>query len=167
MNRQLYLPLFSSAEDAPIPAADLAGLMPGVKADMRRAAGATEGEGRKALPDSINKIVAHNEIRLTTGNAKCVTKDSIDKWLSPSDTGHPPSLLAVVVFCIATHDHRPLLRVVLALGRELAVKLVSDAARTLGLSIMDDQDKRDVAYGRACRMEREAKRAKKRLEENM
>lgn len=88
--------------------ARLAGLMPAVRGAMRRAAGADESEGRKALVDSINRIAANGGVRLTTGNSKTISKDILDKWLSPSDASHPPSVTAIVVFCLATGDTTPL-----------------------------------------------------------
>lgn len=121
--------------------AHLAGLMPAVRGAMRRAAGADEGEGRKALVDSINRIASNGGVRLTTGNTTQITKDTLDKWLSPSDASHPPSVTAIVVFCLATGDMAPL-------------KQVFKAA---GLAIATEQEQRDAEYGRACRMEYEAK----------
>lgn len=123
--------------------AALAGVMPAVRAAMRRAAGAPDGEGRKALVDRINQIAAEAEIRLTGGNAKGISKDLLDKWLSPSDTSHPPGLLAVLVFCKATDDCGPL-RVL---------------AQALGLDIMTDEDRRYRDLGKA---EVELKAARKR-----
>lgn len=130
--------------------AHLAGLMPAVRGAMRRAAGAEEGEGRKALVDSINSIAANGEVRLTTGNNKSITKDTLDKWLSPSDSSHPPSVIAIVVFCLATADMTPLRQIL----------------KAAGLAIATEQEQRDAEYGRACRLEREAKKLKRKLEEN-
>lgn len=131
--------------------AHLAGLMPAVRGAMRRAAGADEGEGRKALVDSINRIAANGGVRLTTGNSKAISKDILDKWLSPSDTSHPPSVTAIVVFCLATTDMAPLRQIL----------------KAAGLAIATEQEQRDAEYGRACRMEREAKRMKRKIEENL
>lgn len=128
----------------------LAGLMPAVRGAMRRAAGAEESEGRKALVDSINRIAANGEVRLTTGNTKSITKDTLDKWLSPSDSSHPPSVIAIVVFCLATADMAPLRQIL----------------KAAGLAIATEQEQRDAEYGRACRLEREAKKLKRKLEEN-
>ncbi|MEG2173746.1 MAG: hypothetical protein RRY29_10895, partial [Desulfovibrionaceae bacterium] len=113
-------------------------------------AGADEGEGRKSLPDTINSIATSGGVRLTTGNSKTITKDILDKWVSPSDTSHPPSLLAIVVFCLATQDISPL---------KLVLKAVA-------LHIATDEEMKDAAYGRACRLEREAKKLKRKLEED-
>lgn len=131
--------------------AHLAGLMPAIRGAMRRAAGSEEGEGRKALVDSINRIAANGEVRLTTGNSKLISKDILDKWLSPSDNSHPPSVIAIVVFCLATGDMAPLRQIL----------------KAAGLAIATEQEQRDAEYGRACRMEREAKRMKRKIEEDL
>lgn len=131
--------------------AHLAGLLPAIRGAMRRAAGADEGEGRKALVESINRLAHDGGVRLTTGNSKTITKDTLDKWLSPSDTTHPPSLLAIIIFCLAVQDVSPL-------------KLMLKAA---GLHIATAEEMRDAEYGRACRMEREARKKKKSLKEHL
>lgn len=138
--------------------AHLAGLLPAIRGAMRRAAGAEDGEGRKSLVGTINTIAANGGVRLTTGNATQITKDTLDKWLSPSDTSHPPSVTAIVVFCLATGDMAPLKQVL----------------KAAGLAIATEQEQRDAEYGRACRMEheakcmeRKAKSMKRRIEENL
>lgn len=125
----------------------LAGLMPAVRAAMNRAAGES-AEGRKLLVDKINAIAAGAGIRLTAGNARSISKDTLDKWLSPGDRDHTPSLLAIVVFCRATGDTTPL-RIVL---------------QAMGLDVMTDEDRRCRDYGRACLAEREARKRKRMLE---
>jgi len=125
----------------------LAGLVPAMRAAMNRAAGA-DVTGRKLLVDRINDIARQAGLRLTTGNAQSVSKDTLDKWLAPSDRDHTPSLLAVVVFCAATGDPAPL-RVML---------------RALSLDVLAEDDRKFLDYGRACLAEREARRRKKMLE---
>lgn len=125
----------------------LAGLVPTIRAAMNRAAGADEA-GRKLLVDKINSIAASAGIRLTSGNVKAISKDTLDKWLAPGDRDHTPSALAIVVFCAATCNHEPL-RVML---------------KELGLDVMTVEDRRLRDYGRACRTEREARKNKKMLE---
>lgn len=146
---------------------DLAGTMPAMRAAMRRTVGGADSEGRKLLVDSINAQARHHEIRLTLGNNKLISKDTLDKWVSPSDNSHPPSILATVVFCRASKNISPLLVILLTLGRGLATELIKSAAARLGLGIMDEADRLDMEYGRACRMEREARQKKKRLEEKL
>ena len=73
------------------------------------------------------------------------------KWLSPSDTSHPPSILAVVVFCKATGDHEPL-RVILA---------------ACGLGVMTAEDRRFRDYGKADLEMKAARKRKKQLEEGL
>lgn len=126
----------------------LAGLMPALRACMRRVAGEPEGEGRKALVESMNTIANQAEIRLTGGNAKSISKDTLDKVLSPSDGNHTPGILMLAVFCKASNNYEPL-RVLL---------------HALGLEIMTAEDKQDLEYGRAVREEKEAQAKRKRLE---
>lgn len=129
----------------------IAGLMPAVRAAMRRAAGNPDGEGRKALVDKINSIARDAEVRLTAGRAESVSKDVLDKWLSPSDVNHPPSILAVVVFCRATGDHEPL-RVILA---------------ACGLDVMTPEDRKFRDYGKADLKMKAARKRKRQLEEGL
>lgn len=131
--------------------AALAGVMPAVRAAMRRVAGAPESDGRKALVDKINRVAAEAEIRLTGGNNKSISKDLLDKWLSPSDTSHPPGLLAVLAFCKATDDYGPL-RVL---------------AQALGLDIMTDEDRRYRDLGKAEVELKAARKRRRMLEEGL
>ena len=128
----------------------LSGLVPATRAAMNRAAGEDEG-GRKLLVDRINAVARDAGIRLTAGNAKAISKDTLDKWLNPNDRDHTPSLLAVVAFCRATKDAGPL-RVML---------------RAMGLDVMADEDRKLRDYGRACVNEREARKRKKMLEDSI
>lgn len=128
----------------------LAGLVPAMRAAMNVAAGQDE-DGRKRLVDRINQIAASAGIRLTAGNTRAISKDTLDKWLSPSDRDHTPSLLAVVAFCRATGDAGAL-RVLL---------------RTMGLDVMTEEDRRLRDYGRACLEERAARKRKRQLEDDI
>ena len=87
---------------------DLSSVMPSLKACLRRVASDSEGLGRKALLDEINSLAKYSEVRLTGGNSKVVGIDTLDKWLSPSDANNPPSILALLAFCIASNDYSPL-----------------------------------------------------------
>ena len=126
----------------------LAGLMSAIKAEMRRIAGTSEGEGRKRLVDNINQMATQAQVRLTSGNNKSISIDTLDKWLSPSDTNHPPSILAVTVFCLATKDFSPI-RVL---------------ARAVGCDLMTDEDRHFRDYGKASIEEKQARERKRMLE---
>lgn len=128
----------------------LAGLIPAIRAAMNAAAG-SDDQGRKRLVDRINAVAVSAGVRLTAGNVKAISKDTLDKWLSPGDRDHTPSLLAVVVFCLATKNYDPL-RMLL---------------RVVGLDVMTAEDRKLRDYGRACASEREARKRKKRLEEEI
>ena len=75
----------------------------------------------------------------------------LDKWLSPSDTSHPPSVLAVLVFCRACEDFEAL-RVIV---------------RAVGMDLMTPEDRRLRDYAEADLKMREARKWKKRLEEGL
>ena len=131
--------------------AALAHVMPDVRAAMRQIAGSKESEGRKALVDKLNQIAAEAEIKLTGGNSKSISKDLLDKWLSPSDSSHPPSLLAILAFCRATDNPAPL-QIIL---------------RAVGLDVMTDEDRKFRDYGRAVWEAEEAARNRKRIRERI
>lgn len=128
-----------------------AGVMPAVRAAMRRAAGAPDSVGRKGLVDKINLITTEAEIRLTGGQGTSISKDTLDKWLSPSDTSHPPSVLAVLVFCRAC-DNFDALRVIV---------------QAVGMDLMTPEDRRLRDYAEADLRMKEARKRKKRLEEGL
>lgn len=132
--------------------APLAGAMPAIKAAMRAVAGAPEGEGcRKALPDKLNAVAGASGIRLTAGNVRSISKDTLDKWLSPSDESHPPSILAVLAFYLATDDPAPL-RAML---------------RSVGLDLMTEEDRRFRDLGKLDAEMRAARKRKKALEASL
>lgn len=131
--------------------APLASAMPAIKAAMRAVAGAPEGEGRKALPDKINAVASASGVRLTAGNTRAISKDTLDKWLSPSDESHPPSILAVLVFCLATDDSAPL-RAML---------------RSVGLDVMTAEDRKVCEYGRALIEQKKMRKRLRKLEDEL
>ena len=131
----------------------ISGLMPAIRAAMRRAAGNPDGEGRKALVDKINAIARSAEIRLTGGRAESISKDVLDKWLSPSDVNHPPSILALVCFCRATGNYE-------------ALRIILQAADA-GLDIMTPEDRKFRDIGKADVEMKAARKRKRLLEERL
>lgn len=131
--------------------APLASAMPAIKAAMRAVAGAPEGEGRKALPDKLNAVAGASGVRLTAGNVRFISKDTLDKWLSPSDEGHPPSILAVLAFYLATDDPAPL-RAML---------------RSVGLDLMTEEDRRFRDLGKLDAEMKAARKRRKLLEASL
>jgi hypothetical protein len=129
----------------------LAGVLPSVKAEMRRILGPEGGENRKEFVDKLNAISARSQVPLTGGNVKVISKDTLDKIVSPSDTSHPPSTLFMLAFCQAANDYEPLRVVVRAAGFEL----------------MSEEDRRIRDYGRAILEEKAARKRKRLLEERL
>ena len=131
--------------------APLTSAMPAIMAAMRAVAGAPVGEGRKALPDKINAVASASGVKLTTGNTRSISKDTLDKWLSPSDESHPPSLLAVLAFCLATESPVPL-RAML---------------RPLGLDIMTEEDRKLCEYARTLIEQKKMRKRLRKLEDEL
>lgn len=129
----------------------LAGAMATIRAAMRTAAGAPESAGRKLLVDRLNEAAERAGIHLTTGNTAAISKATLDKWLSPSDLSHPPSILALLVFCSVTQNIEPL-RV---------------AVQTLGFDLMTKEDRQLRDYARAILDERAARQRKNKLEREL
>lgn len=127
----------------------LAGILPAVKAEMRRILGHEGSENRKVFIDKINSISTRSQVPLTGGNVKILSKDSLDKIVSPSDTSHPPSVLFILAFCQAANDYEPMRIIV----------------RATGFDLMNDEDKRLRDYGRAILEEKAARKEKRRLED--
>ena len=115
---------------------------------MRRIAGEGD-ECRKGLVDKLNQVAAREEVRLTGGNAKFISLDTLNKILSPSDTSHPPSVHFILAFWQATKDPTPL-------------RIIVKAA---GFDLMGEDDRFDRDYGRAVREEKAAKKRRIQLEE--
>lgn len=125
----------------------LAGLLPAVRAAMRQVA--HEGTlSRDEIAERMGERAMLAGVKLTQGNAKGVHKDTLEKWLNPADSGHPPSLMAVNVFVAVTGDTRPL---------EVMLQLH-------GCGLMGPEDRKLRDYGRAVVEEREARRKKRKLE---
>lgn len=123
----------------------LAGLMPCMRADMNIVADEYP-DGRKMLVDAVNGIFAREGVSIP-GGAKSITLDTLNKWLQPGERGHEPSLMAIVCFCLATGDARPLQHVF----------------RALGLEIIRKEDRWYLELGMVCEQERELKERKTEL----
>ena len=52
-------------------------------------------------------------------------------------------------------------------GRKATVDTINIIARAAGIHIVDERGFEDMEYGRACHMEREAKRRKRQLEDRI
>ena len=86
--------------------AQVAGLTALVRAAMNRAADASPWS-RQQIVDRMNALAKQADLRLTQGNAKAVSLDTLEKWLNPR-AGFVPSLLAVEVFMRACGNTKPL-----------------------------------------------------------
>lgn len=125
--------------------------MAAIRASMREVAGAEESEGRKLLVEKLNELSRQSGIKLTGGHSASISKATLDKWLSPTDTSHQPSILALLAFCKVTGSLEPLRVVAQALGADLMT--------------LEDRNLRD--YAQAILDERAARKRKHRLEKEL
>ena len=131
--------------------AQLAGVLPAIKAAMRGIAGAPEGEGRKALPDKLNAIARASGIKLTGGNAHGISEEMLHKILSPSDDSRPPSVLMLLAFYKATSNPAH----------------IRAMLRAVGLDIMTEDDRKLRDYARAILDQKKARKQARKLEEEL
>jgi len=84
-----------------------AGFVSALKGAMFRAAKSSP-LSRDQIVDEMNTLAAAAGRRLTQGRAKCIARDTLDKWLSSEEAEHVPSMYAVHIFCLAIDDPSPL-----------------------------------------------------------
>jgi hypothetical protein len=118
-----------------------------VKAAMHRAAKASP-LSREQIRDRMEELAREAGVKLCGGNSRQLSVETLEKWLNPQDTGHLPSLRALVVFCKAVQASGPL----------------AALAAPLGLAVIDKEQQRLL---RAAEIDAEIarlKREKRRLE---
>jgi hypothetical protein len=101
MNRQLSL---FDADNVAI--SQIAGFDAVIKAAMNRAAAASP-HSRAQIVERMNDLSQRAGRRLTGGNAKAISLDTLEKWLSP-ESEQVPTLRAVNVFMHACGSILPL-----------------------------------------------------------
>lgn len=131
--------------------AQLAGALPAIKAAMRGIAGAPEGEGRKALPDKLNAIARASGIKLTGGNTRAISEETLHKWISPSDESHPPSIHAVLAFYLAT-------------GSDAHLRAM---LQSVGLDVMTPKDKKLRDLGEIEKQAKDLRKRRRLLEDDL
>jgi hypothetical protein len=119
-------------------ASALADLLPRVRRALNFDLGEDEA-GRKKLVDHVNALSRRADVRLTSGNTQAVSKDTLDKWVSPGDKSHPPSVNAIVALC-------------LAMDKYTAVKAIANAC---GLDVITREESDLLELGRICREKEE------------
>jgi hypothetical protein len=144
------LSLFHDSDDDAAIAA-LASLVPIIRATMNRVADEHPNLSRDLIADRMTEISRSAGVKLSRGNTKSVKTATLDKWLAPADRDHPPSIVALVAFCMAAKDIRPL----------------EPPLRAVGCAVMTAEDRKMRDYGKAILAEREAKKLKRKLEADL
>lgn len=117
-----------------------AALIPAIKAAMRAMA-ERSGKSREEIADAINAICLSLGIRLTSGRAKGIHKDTLDKWLNPEESEHVPGILALHVFCLALGGWHPLERWLALLGCGAEIMTEEDRhLRDLGRELLRKEE---------------------------
>ena len=101
---------------------------------------------RDEIADELSRIMKIEGLR-PSGNARCVSKATLDKWLGSENYIIPLSLLPL--FCSITQSHLP----------------IKALAAPLGLEIIDEEGGRLLKWAQAERRRREASKQAKRLAE--
>jgi len=128
------------------------GLVPSVKACMQRAlAAVTPSMSRDQLVDRMNFIAKQTGTRLTSERSRLLSLATLEKWLSPNDRDHVPSLEALDVFMRAVNTVEPL----------------AQWADTHGCTLVSPDEKPFLLYGKAKFEAKEHSRQLKRLEDEI
>lgn len=139
--------LFSIKDEHDAVAA-LASVMPLVRAAMNRVAEEHPTLSRDIIADLMTDLSRSAGVKVCRGNAKSIKTATLEKWLSPADRDHPPSVMALMAFCLATKSSAPL----------------EPLLRVLGCEIMTVEDRKLVHYAKALIKRRDVNRELKKLE---
>lgn len=135
-------------EDPHEKAAALSSVLQLVRANMNRVADEHPTLSRVIISDLMTDISREAGVKLCRGNAKSVSAATLDKWLSPADREHPPSIQGLLAYCMVTGSHAPL----------------EPMLKALGCEIMTKEDRRLRDYARALVAERKARQERRKLE---
>lgn len=107
------------------------------------------GLSRDQVCDRLNVEATRCGLRL--GNGKQISKETLDKWLSPSEPGRRISVPALALLCGILEDRRP-----------LAV-----LAAPSGFQVIGPEEIRVLRYGHAILTERKAGRERRKIEKEI
>lgn len=86
--------------------AGIVGVTAVVRAAMNRAA-AKSSLSRAQIADNMNELAKRSGKRMTRGNAKTISLDTLEKWINP-ESEYVPSVQAMEMFMRALDDMAPL-----------------------------------------------------------
>lgn len=105
---QLLLPKLDEGVQ-PTRVMHVAGLLPSIKAAMRRALNAAiPALSREQLVDRMNDLAKLAGTKITSGKSRSLSLATLEKWLSVKDLEHFPTLPALEIFMIAVNSREPL-----------------------------------------------------------
>lgn len=74
------------------------------------------GHSRDEVCDRMNALASRHGVRLNNGNAKELTKDTLEKWLNLEEDGRMPPVKALSIFCAVVQSIEPLNKMAMVLG---------------------------------------------------
>ncbi len=135
-------------EDEHAAVAALASTMSLVRAAMNRVAEEHPTLSRDLIADLMTEMSRSAGVKLTKGNTKNIKLATLEKWLSPTDRDHPPNILTLVAYCLATKSIEP----------------IRPLLKVLGCEVMTPEDRRYRDYGKAIQAKRATMKEIKKLE---
>ncbi len=106
------------------------------------------GLSRGQIVDAMNDLAAQYGVRLSKGNGRNLSLDTLEKWLNPNDLGRTINLKALVIFC----------RVV---G---AISPIAELVRPLGGQVIGEKDAKLLRWAQHYQRAKEARTAMKKIE---
>jgi len=109
------------------------------------------GLSREEIVDGMNELAEQFGVNLIKGSGKRLTVDTLEKWLNPNDRTRVINLKSLPIFCRIVKDNGAIVELV----------------RPLGGMLIDEQDARLLAWAKQYHRAKEARRAMKRIEEDL
>jgi len=105
------------------------------------------GLSRDQIADEMNDLAGEYGVKLNNGNAKKLSKETLEKWLNPNDARQVP-MKALPVFCAVVNSLAPL--------RALATPLFAE--------VIGREDQTLLKWARAYHRARAARKEMRKLE---
>ncbi len=74
------------------------------------------GLSREQIVDQMNDLAEQYGLRLTKGNGRNLTIDTLEKWLNSKDRGRVINIKALPVYCLVVGSNEPIAELIKPLG---------------------------------------------------
>ncbi len=107
------------------------------------------GLSREQVVDAMNELALRHGVRLNNGNAKALTKETLEKWVNPKEESHVPPIKALPIFCAVVKTTAPL----------------NVQARVIGGMLISEDDIKLLRWAKASWKAKRARKEIRKLEE--